>query len=159
MRNRKKLTFEEAAPLRAKPYEHFAQYYETDQMRIIHHSNYVRWMEEARVDFMEQLGFGYEMMEAMGIYSPVLGVSAEYKEMVHFNERVRIECRIGEYTGLQLTILYRMTNLATGNVCTLGESRHCFLTKDGAILSLKRRCPEIHQHILDSMIQKEGEDA
>ena len=27
-------------------YEHRAQYYETDQMGIVHHSNYIRWMEE-----------------------------------------------------------------------------------------------------------------
>ena len=33
-----------------QPYEHKAQYYETDRMGIIHHSNYIRWFEEARVD-------------------------------------------------------------------------------------------------------------
>ena len=32
------------------PYRHKAQYYETDTMKIVHHSNYIRWMEEARVD-------------------------------------------------------------------------------------------------------------
>ena len=35
--------------LRIRPYEHHAKYYETDQMGIIHHSNYVKWMEEARL--------------------------------------------------------------------------------------------------------------
>lgn len=35
-------------------YEHRAQYYETDQMGIIHHSNYIRWMEEARMDFLSR---------------------------------------------------------------------------------------------------------
>ena len=37
-------------------YNHKAQYYETDQMGIIHHSNYLRWFEEARADLMEQVG-------------------------------------------------------------------------------------------------------
>ena len=41
------------------PYEHKVQYYETDGMGIVHHSNYIRWFEEARVDLLEQLGFGY----------------------------------------------------------------------------------------------------
>ena len=40
-------------------YRRKAQYHETDQMGIIHHSNYVKWMEEARIDFMKELGFGY----------------------------------------------------------------------------------------------------
>ena len=45
-----------------KPYIHKVQYYETDKMGITHHSNYIRWMEEARVDFMEQIGWGYDKM-------------------------------------------------------------------------------------------------
>ena len=42
-----------------KPYIHQVQYYETDRMGITHHSNYIRWMEEARVAFLEELGWGY----------------------------------------------------------------------------------------------------
>ena len=38
-------------------YTHSVQYYETDKMGIVHHSNHVRWMEEARVDYLKQLGF------------------------------------------------------------------------------------------------------
>ena len=33
-----------------------AQYHETDQMGIIHHSNYVKWMEEARIGYMSRMG-------------------------------------------------------------------------------------------------------
>lgn len=151
MREHKRITFEEAAPMRVKPYVRLANYYETDQMRIIHHANYVHWMEEARVDIMEQIGFGYEKMESMGVYCPVLGISTEYKAMVRFNEQVLIECRIAEYTGLKLTMLYRITKLDTGELCTLGESRHGFLDAEGHIISLKRSYPEIHKRILDAM--------
>ena len=31
--------------IKLRPYEHHAKYYETDQMGIIHHSNYVKWMK------------------------------------------------------------------------------------------------------------------
>lgn len=48
-------------------YEHKTQYYETDQMGIIHHSNYIRWFEEARIEFMNQCGFSYAQMEKDGI--------------------------------------------------------------------------------------------
>ena len=51
--------------IRVRPYEHHAKYYETDQMGIIHHSNYIKWMEEARMDMMEQIGLSYKEMEAM----------------------------------------------------------------------------------------------
>lgn len=49
-------------------YRRKAQYHETDQMGIIHHSNYVKWMEEARIDFMKELGFGYGEVEKRGLF-------------------------------------------------------------------------------------------
>ena len=45
-------------------YEHVVQYYETDRMDCVHHSNYIRWFEEARTYLMDQGGFGYAQMEA-----------------------------------------------------------------------------------------------
>lgn len=60
-------------------YRRRAQYHETDQMGIIHHSNYIKWMEEARIAFMGEMGFGYGEVEKRGIVSPVAGVSVSYK--------------------------------------------------------------------------------
>ena len=48
------------------PYLHKVQYYETDQMGFVHHANYLRWFEEARLDFLEQIGLPYPMMEEKG---------------------------------------------------------------------------------------------
>ena len=53
-----------------KPYVHKVHYYETDQMGVTHHSNYIRWMEEARVAFLEEAGRGDERREREGIRSP-----------------------------------------------------------------------------------------
>lgn len=61
-----------------KDYEHHAQYYETDQMGCVHHSNYIRWMEEARVSLMEQMGCGYKAMEASGVMSPRYGIVPKF---------------------------------------------------------------------------------
>ena len=71
-------------------YRRKAQYHETDQMGIIHHSNYVKWMEEARIDFMKEMGFGYGEVENRGIVSPVAGVSVSYKKRVLFDDMVEI---------------------------------------------------------------------
>ena len=54
-----------------KPYIRKVQYYETDMMGRTHHANYIHWMEEARVDFMDQLGYSYAQMEGHGVFSPV----------------------------------------------------------------------------------------
>ena len=55
-------------------FRHTVQYYETDKMGIAHHSNYIRWMEEARVDLLSKIGWDYDHMEALGVFSPVTAV-------------------------------------------------------------------------------------
>ena len=123
-------------------YEHYTQYYETDQMGCAHHSNYIRWMEEARVFLMEQMGCSYRAMEEAGILSPVLEVSCKYERMVRFGETVRIRTSIREYNGIRLRLEYEIRLASTGQLCTAGHSSHCFLTREGKPLSLKRSFPE-----------------
>ena len=125
------------------PYEHHAKYYETDQMGIIHHSHFFRWMEEARMDLMDQIGLSYKEMEALEIISPVLSVSCEYHSMVHFDDVVVIEPRIVKYNGIKMEVEYRMTDKEPGELRTTGRSSHCFLNRSGRPISLKRSYPEL----------------
>lgn len=124
-----------------KDYEHHAQYYETDQMGCVHHSNYIRWMEEARVNLMEQIGCGYKAMEASGIMSPVLEVHCQYRSMVRFDDHVRIHVWVKEYNAIRMTLGYEMRDAATGELKTTGESRHCFLDTGGRPVSLNVPIP------------------
>ena len=68
-------------------YTRRAQYHETDQMGIIHHSNYVKWMEETRIRFLEEMGVDYRKLEESGIISPVVGISVQYKKTVRLMMR------------------------------------------------------------------------
>ena len=122
-------------------YEHQAQYYETDQMGIIHHSNYIRWFESARIWFMRQIGVDYADMEKSGIISPVLEVHCEYKSMVHFGETVEILPKIEKYNGVKLELSYIIRDKETQEIRTYGSSKHCFLDREGRPLSLKKINP------------------
>lgn len=128
-----------------KPYEHRVQYYETDQMGIVHHSNYIRWFEEARTFILEEMGFGYKKMEECGVLSPVLSVCAEYRTMTHYSDIVLIDVKVVSYNGIKLQLAYTVSDRETGEVRCTGETRHCFLNTDGKPLSLKRSFPEIHR--------------
>ena len=123
-------------------YKRTAQYHETDQMAIVHHSNYVKWMEEARIAFMNEIGIPYAQMEREGITSPVIEINVTYKDMVRFDERVEVRVQVAEYNGVVLGISYEMWNESTQKVCTIGASKHCFL-KDGKITTLKKIRPEL----------------
>ena len=89
-----------------KDYIRTAKYYETDQMGVIHHSNYIRWMEEARVDMLNQLGYPYRRFEEMGYISPVLHAECEYKKSVRFDDEVRITVTLKELGRVKFTLRY-----------------------------------------------------
>ena len=128
-----------------KPYIRKVHYYETDLMGIIHHSNYIRWFEESRVDFMEQMGYGYDKMEQNGVSAAVLSVSCEYKAMVRFGETVKIKCAIVSLKPSRMTIRYQVLNHTTGELCTTGESSHCFISNaKGRSVALKKELPGLY---------------
>ncbi|MDD6811451.1 MAG: thioesterase family protein [Lachnospiraceae bacterium] len=136
-------------------YEHQAQYYETDQMGIIHHSNYIRWMESARIWWMKQVGVDYGEMEKQGVISPVLEVSCQYKSMVHFGDIVLITPKIEHYNGVKLELSYQITDKASGEIKTTGNSKHCFLDRNGKPISLKRSYPMYDEVFRKGMMNEE----
>lgn len=139
-----------------KPYEHIVQYYETDQMKVAHHSNYIRWFEEARVDAFEQIGLGYKECEENGIMSPVTSVTAKFKTSAEFYDTVVISIRFVKYTGVRLYIEYVVKDKATGQVRCTGQSEHCFVSAtEGKIISVAKDCPEIDKVLKEYMEEKE----
>ena len=129
-----------------KPYVHKVQYYETDKMGIVHHSNYIRWMEEARIDFLEKIGWAFDRLEAEGLFSPVIGVDCFYKSPTKFGDSVEIHASVAEYTGVKLIIQYEMRK---GDLLVAkGHTEHTFVSDEGKILRMKKAFPELHELLL-----------
>lgn len=124
-------------------YKHKVNYYETDKQGVTHHSNYIRIMEEARVDFMEQLGFGYERMEEAGVFSPVMSVSCDYKRPTTFPDIIEVEVSVAELSKLKARFAYKMT--CKDKVVCQATSLHCFLNGDGRPVAIEDKFPEFHQ--------------
>ena len=133
-----------------KPYQHKVQYYETDKMGIVHHSNYIRWMEEARVDFLDQLGWGFEKLEEMGIVSPVSAIQCKYKVSAVFPEIIIIDVKLEDFKGVKMKLSYEMKKEDGTLVCE-AYSEHGFLNEDGKIISIKRENPELFAALTELM--------
>ena len=128
-----------------KPYRHEVKYYECDRMGITHHSNYVRFMEEARVDWMDQLGYGFDRMEAEGVVSPVVGIDCRYRHTTTFKDIIEIAVSVAETTPLRIVFNYTM-KVGGKLVCT-ATSTHCFL-ENGRPVALADRFPELYENIM-----------
>lgn len=131
-----------------KNYIHKVRYYETDKMGITHHSNYVRWMEEARIDMLEQMGFVYKKVEELGIGSPVLSYECNIKKSTTFDDEIEITTICKEYDGIKLVIEYNMAK--DGKIIATGSTKHCFINSAGKPVRLSKICIE-----LDSKLKAE----
>ncbi len=124
-------------------YQHKVQYYETDKMGVTHHSNYVRWMEEARIEYLAEAGWSYKRIEDEGIISPVVSVDCHYRKTTTFDDIVNIEVSVLEFTGIKLKLGYKMY-LDDKLVCD-GTSMHCFLNSEGRPVRLKADYPNLYE--------------
>ncbi len=126
-------------------------YYETDKMGITHHSNYVRFMEEARLELLDKIGCDYGEMEEEGIISPVLSVSCNYKKSTTYTDELAINVKIVGFTGIRFSFEYEMINLSDNSVVCTAISEHCFVNSSFKPINLNKVQPELYQKILNSL--------
>ena len=134
-----------------EPYRHTVQYYETDKMGIAHHSNYVRWMEEARVDLLAKIGWDYARLEALGVVSPVTAVECRYRRSCTFADTVDIAVAVETVSAVRLRLRYSMT-AADGTLLCEAASEHAFLDAAGKPLRMNRAYPEFYA-LLSGMVE------
>ncbi len=134
-----------------KAYIHKVQYYETDKMQVTHHSNYIRFMEEARVDFFEQAGYGYDRLEREGIASPVIGVTFDYKKTTTFTDEISIMVSVMELSVMRLKLGYEMR--CNGQLVGTGTSCHCFINEKGRPVNIRKANEELYQ-VLQSLMEQ-----
>jgi len=127
--------------------ERNVNYYETDMMGVVHHSNYIRWFEEARVIWLKKQGIPYDKIEEDGVQIPVIGVSCEYKNPAKFGDVICVEAYTKEITGVKFIIGYVVKNESTGTILAIGETKHCFVNSDFRPVNLKKFKPEIYEKI------------
>lgn len=138
-----------------KSYSREVFYYETDQMAIVHHSNYARWLEEARVDMLSQVGLPYDKMEQEGILVPVLGLNVQYRLAFRYGDRFDVKVKIDKYNGIKLQLSYEIYD-DKGQLHATAQTEHCFVTSDMKPLSLKRSYPDINAKMEEAMGQLEA---
>ena len=120
--------------------KHRVQYYETDMMGVVHHSNYIRWMEEARVDLMDRIGFPYSCMEAEGVLCVVKSLQANFLKPCTFGDEADIAITVRDFNGVVVTLAYDIK--VSGVQVFSGTSEHVFLNREGRFVRMKKVMPE-----------------
>ena len=127
------------------PYERKINYYETDQMGIIHHSNYIKYMEETR---LEQQGMPYDYVEKRGVLIPVLGVEVRYKKAIQYGDIIEIQQWIETLSPVKYSVIYEIRNKKTGILHATARSKHGFVDKNLKPIHLRKDYPEIYERFV-----------
>lgn len=140
--------------MKVTPFIRKANYYETDRMDIVHHSNYIRWLEEARVDFLDKMGCPFTEIEKAGLMVPVLSAECEYKFPVKFGDEFQIDSKITEFNGCKFSVEYVVANITAGKISCIGRTSHCFADKNMKPLRINKKYPEIYKVFAEAAEEK-----
>ena len=128
-------------------------YYETDRMGVVHHSNYIRYLEEARCEWLKSIDMPFDELEKNGITVPVLGVNITYKMHVTFGDTISIRPFVKEYTGVRMTVGYEVINAKTKETVIIAETKHCFTNLSLKPINLKKHKKEFSDKF-ESLLEK-----
>ena len=107
------------------------RYAETDQMGIVHHANYLIWMEVGRVELCRSAGILYRDMELEdGILLTVVEASCRYLSPAVFDEEVIVRTWIEEARQRMVRFGYEITEVSSSRTLATGETKHIFCGRD-----------------------------
>ncbi len=126
---------------------HRVRYYETDNMGVVHHSNYIRWFELARDYYLESLGMTYKEVEDIGIISMIRKVDAKYLFPVRYGDKVDIKVKLVKYNGIRYIHEYEV--YANDKLCVTGSSELVNVSRETyRAVNAAKAAPEYNNLIL-----------
>ena len=119
------------------------RYAETDQAGMAHHSAYLPWFEEGRVELLRSVGKPYQALEAEGIHFPVRKVYCRYWALVLFDDLLRVTTNIENVGGASVRFGYRIVRKADDALIAEGHTCHACVDDAGKVRRLPRSLREL----------------
>lgn len=115
------------------------RYAETDQMGIVHHSNYYVYFEAAREDFILGAGISYKEIEGKGIMMPLVETQCRYIEGAKYADELIIETSLQELSPVKVVLEYKVIRVKDGRLISKGKTVQTFVDSDSfKIVNLKK---------------------
>jgi acyl-CoA thioester hydrolase len=129
--------------MRVKSY-FMARYVETDQMGIVHHSNYVNWFEIGRFDFLRELGISNKEIENLGILLPLYEMNCQYKSPARAEDKIVVTTKLVDCSRVRIKFSYQVNDFNTNLLVALGETMHAWTDKDLRPINIQKQSPNVY---------------
>jgi len=130
------------------------RYVETDQMGIVHHSNYYPWFEVGRTEFIKEIGMTYSQMEAENVMLPLVESSCKYIIGARYEDELTIQTWIEELTGAKVVFKYQVVRDSDSKIIAKGSTIHAFVNKEFRVMNLKKKNSDMWEK-LNALCNKE----
>lgn len=100
------------------------RYSETGQDGIIHHSSYVIYLEEARVEFFKSIGCDINAFEKQKIFCPVVDLVVKYHKPLLSLEEIVVQVSVQSFSKVRFVLEYQI--LREESCVATGTTSHCF---------------------------------
>ena len=117
---------------------HRVKFFDTDTMGVAHHSNYIRWFETGRVEFLRTLGIDLNEMMSDGILFPIVEIGAKFHAPARFDDELEIETSAEALTKAKMKFLYKIRRRSEEKILAEGNSTNVF-TSGGKICRLPEK--------------------
>ncbi|MBO7741249.1 MAG: acyl-CoA thioesterase [Victivallales bacterium] len=71
-------------------------YGDTDQMGVVYHANYLKYLEVGRTEMLRQKGIAYRDIEAMEILLQVVQIDIKYHRPAQYDDIIEVRSRVAE---------------------------------------------------------------
>ena len=110
-------------------------FFDTDAMGIVHHANYLRYFEMARVEYLREKGLDYKTWMAKGLHLPLVESQCRYKKPVRFDDIINISVQL-KVEGLRVTLFYEITMKESEDLVATGSTQHVCVNDKMKVLPL-----------------------
>lgn len=130
-------------------------YADTDAMGIVYHTNYIKWFEVGRNEYLRELSYPYSQLETEKLWLPVANVECTYKAPARYDDILEIKAWISELRSASLKMNYEIRKQETGELLVTGSTRHAITDDQLKPIRLKSYNPALYQIISEATGEKE----
>jgi len=120
------------------------RYAETDQMGIVHHSNYAVWFEAGRTDFLKKAGVSNTSIEAKGILLPLYEMNCQFKSPAKYEDEILVVTKLNSLSRVRLQFSYEVVNAGNSKLLTTGETKHAWTNKELKPINVEKAIPDTY---------------
>jgi acyl-CoA thioester hydrolase len=124
-------------------------YFETDQMGVVYHANYLVWFDRARTELMRATGLTYRELEQQGVYLAVAEVQVRYRAAARYDDLVRVRCWVRDLGSRRVTFGYAVDRAETGELLATGATSLVSLTHQHTLTRLPAHVCDLLTPITD----------